>query len=244
MNIFQRTVGAFFLLLFIVTPFVQAQTAEAIVKSHLEALGGEDAIRAIKSIHQSGTVTMDISFAGTMEGTTDVVVEVGKRIYQSSDLGAFSTTSAWDGETAWERGTQGLRTLQGEEKKRLAAQVHVFTSTGLWASERASFERLDDEELDGEAHYVLLYNDEYMSDLKFYINKNTYLTSQTSQQTTLPGIGKTSIVIDYWDYTPQAGVMMAEAISVVVEGVFSTEIAFTETVINGEVDATLFAKPN
>ena len=57
-------------------------------------------------------------------------------------------------------------------------------------------------------------------------------------------MGDVPATMDLWDYQAYEGVMMPNATTLTITGLMSTEVTFTETVVNGEVDESLFEMPN
>ncbi|MBZ0113906.1 MAG: hypothetical protein K8J08_15695 [Thermoanaerobaculia bacterium] len=220
-----------------------AQTTESLLAAHVTALGGRAAIERIESLQRSGRLTFESEFTGSLSGTLDQTLVLGSKVYNSSQLGVFSTTTAWDGTTGWERTAQGQRVLAGAELQQLQAQSDWFFSTGLGSSELTSVERLDDHEIDGVAHYALRYQGPILGDITAYLDPQTHLISQTIQTVEIPGIGQVVAVTDSWDYTAIDGVLIPRKISVALEGLFASQIEFESTLVNGAIDATLFELP-
>lgn len=219
------------------------QTAEEILEAHVQATGGKDRLMQVETVRQSGELIFKSDYAGAMEGTIEIAVVPRKKIFRSSDLGAFSSKAAWDGTTGWEQGIQGLRTLEGEELEQLKAQSEIFFATGLWRDPESTIERVDDEDLDGQPHYVLQYGDVSASGITVYIDQETHLISQMVNKVNIPGVGEAVAVTDLWDYHTHDGIVLPKTMSLSIEGIFSSETTFTETVINGQIDDNLFAKP-
>ena len=88
-----------------------APTVEQILEAHVKALGGKAAIENVKSISRTGDLLFESAFSGSIEGRLELDILPKQKIYRAAELGAFSTTTAWNGEKAWEIGPQGQREL-------------------------------------------------------------------------------------------------------------------------------------
>ena len=225
------------------TEKAQAQSVEEILASHIEALGGEEKIKSIKSVHRTGDLRFESEFTGALEGSMEIIVLLREKLYQSSDLGAYSTTTAWDGETAWEEGPQGLRTLQGNELNNLIDQSNLFFTTGLWRTDEQTITKLEDKDLNGKRYHLLEYKGLNASSIVVYFDASTFLVSQMISSTDIPGIGPGKVVIKMGDYDSFAGVMMTTSVLSSLEGVFSSDVQFLETTVNKDFQDAMFTKP-
>ena len=218
-------------------------TAEQVLDRHLSAIGGEAAVKAVDSVTRSGELHFESPFTGVVQGTVEYTIVNRRKLHRSSDLGAFSTVTGWDGTTAWEQGAQGLRELTGPELDAVVGQADLFFTTGLWRDPETGVELLADESLDGVLHRVVRFDGGGFSGLKVFFDAETYYVSQIVLPMELPGMGKAIAVTDFWDYREHAGVMMPDVIGMSIEGVFSTESRIQQTTVNGKVDDALFAMP-
>ncbi|GAB5521250.1 MAG: hypothetical protein RhofKO_35010 [Rhodothermales bacterium] len=227
---------------FVLTPIAHSQTVDELLDAHAEALGGYTAMQEVQSLLQEGTMILQSPLSGSMEGTVMVAVVPEQRIYHASKVGAYSTTQAWDGTTAWEQGAQGFRLLEGEEAARLRVQAHPFFLHTLRQDEDVTLERQPDEIIDEQQHFVLRFTDAHTF-YQAYLNADTYLVSQIVSPLTIPGMGETFIVTDLWDHEVHHGVTLPTSVTVSIEGVLTTELTFTKTTVNEPMDAQLFARP-
>ncbi len=219
------------------------QSVNEILSAHIDAIGGKDKILAVNAIHPSGDVRFNSEFTGTLDGNLEMLVIPRKKMYQSSQMGPYTTTTAWDGETAWENGAQGLRTLSGGERSTLLDQSRMFFTTGLWRSNDQTIKKLDDHQLHGKPHFVLEYDGLQASKVTVYLDAETYLVSQMKTTTEIPGYGPSTIMIRMGDYASHDGIVLAQRVTSRAEGVFSSEIQFSETSINAPYEDSIFTKP-
>ena len=106
----------------VVTPHMTLQT---LLARHLYALGGAEAVAAIKNTR----TTSDVSTGGIHGTITTVYAEPDKE-YEEDKLGILDIVQGYDGKTAWQRDTNGnVRPLAGEELKDLRVQLFFDTNS-------------------------------------------------------------------------------------------------------------------
>jgi hypothetical protein len=224
-------------------PRAAAQTAEELLDAHAEALGGKDALASVKALRRSGATWFDSSFTGRLAGRLEMEIVVGKKVYRSSDMGMFTSTTAWDGESAWEQGPQGLRELAGDELRLIRGSSRPFFSAGLALPEGAVATREEDRDVDGVAHRVVAIDDGEGGRITVLLHPDTHLATRVVYRADLPNLGPTEIVEERSDYAAHDGILFPGRIQVSVPGIFSTETVFDVTAIDPEIDPTRFDAP-
>ena len=121
--------GAHFSLAADVTPLPAApgppMTLAALMQKHLAALGGADAITALKNTKVVSSVQ-----TGGIQGTITTIYAAPDREYEEDKLGILDITQGYDGRNAWQRDTNGnVRPLAGEELKDLRVQLFFDTNS-------------------------------------------------------------------------------------------------------------------
>jgi len=100
-------------------------TLEALLQKHLEALGGKEAITAIRN-----TKTISDVLTGGIHGTITTIYAAPDLEYEDDKLGILNVQQGYDGKTAWQRDTNGnVRPLSGEEIKDLRVQLFFDTNS-------------------------------------------------------------------------------------------------------------------
>lgn len=100
-------------------------TLESLLQKHLEALGGADAITAIKNTKVVSSVQ-----TGGIQGTITTIYASPDREYEEDKLGILNITQGYDGKTSWQRDSNGnVRPLAGEELKDLRVQLFFDTNS-------------------------------------------------------------------------------------------------------------------
>ena len=223
-------------------PSLAEENAETIMKAHVKALGGLEAIDKIKTIKRSGSAEMDGAF-GQMSGTNEEIVVVGRKIYQKMDLGVFAETNAWDGTVGWkENSTEGVQDVEGEDLEFLQAGAEVSMLVSAWRGYGNAAILVQPEEThEGETYRVLMIAE---ADIKFYLDKKTNLLAGMTIPFEDPDFGEAVILVIFEDYEAHAGVQMANSvITDIGDGTIILENTYDKTKINEDVDETIFKKP-
>ncbi len=229
-------------------PGAIAQTGDEIIAKHIEALGGAKAIKALTSIQMKGDLLLG-GMMGEITGETEVTIIPGKKIYSEITSDIFSERTGYDGTVAWsEDMTQGLRKLEGDEARTIVGKTfmpNILAMGKVLSGESSIGEKLEDETLGGEDHYVIKTAGGDGPDSKFYVNKKTHLLTQVLIKADNPQMGgEVVITIAFADYEEHAGVKMPTKQTVdVADGMITIESTYTEVTVNGEIDDTIFTMP-
>ncbi len=218
--------------------------AEHIVDEHIKAVGGADKIAKVKTIHRSGKVSMDSpfgAFQGSVEESCDVAGEGGHRL---TDVAIFVMESGWSDKQGWQDvPQQGIRDMTEQElgMAKMNASVDILASIkkahGLEVFGEPADKQFNDKDC------IELTATIQKRPLKFYLNKETKL---------LEGIeiykaddSEELMLTNYFeDYKPVDGIQFAnKATTKVATPAITIVNEFETTELNGELDTSLFAKP-
>ena len=210
---------------------------EEIIARYIEALGGEEAIRAHTSRTIKGAFEMQ---AMGMSGQSTIYAMAPDKMVASNEVSGFGeTVSGYNGEIAWiDNPMQGAQLLDGEMLAQTKRQARFY----------ADLERADmfpqqttagETEWNGQAVYQLDVVDVDGNELSQYFAKESgLLIGAEGTQTT--DMGPSEVVITLGDYQEFGGVMVATStttnmVSMGVE--FTTTI---ESVTYDDLDASVF----
>lgn len=220
----------------------QAQSVDEIVAASIKAIGGSDAIAKIKSLARIGTVEMAGDF-GEFGGTMETTIIPGKKAYQSMDLEIVVQVSGWNGTVAWsDDGLAGLRELSGDEAMTIISTASIHPLIDYKAS-GATLTKLEDEAVEDDPHFVLEMTPKAGPKLQLYISKATSLLTFIITSLNSPDVGELEVQIENIEYGEFEGVKLPIKTLMSAGGLFEMETTFTETIINGEVDDSIFEKP-
>ena len=228
----------------LITPTIaEEMSVEALMKAHVKAMGGTEAMDKIKSIHRKGPASMDGAF-GQMEGTIEKIVVIGKKAYSQTEFGVFVETSGWNGKTGWtENPMEGVQPITGDDLEFLESSAELSILTTVWHEYgNSALERADDVTYEGKTYHVLQIAGE--EGLNFYLDPDTALLAGMSMPVDDPELGEGVLLITSEDYKEYEGVMLPTKMTIdIADSMIVIEMKYTEITINGDVDNSIFEKP-
>jgi hypothetical protein len=208
---------------------------EKIVARFVEALGGEEALRAYSSATTKGT--LDIAAMGVSGDMTVFQMAPDKSLMKMIIPGFGETVEGYNGEIGWaEDAMQGARVNEGQILKDQARNAR-FSAELEYHDTYPEQQAAGETEWNGQAAYQLDLVDTDGNESSHYFAKDTGLligveTTQTSE------LGTADITISSSDYKEFGGVMVPTQI---VIGVMGMEMIQTvESVTWDDVDPGVF----
>jgi hypothetical protein len=221
-----------------------AEGGEELLQANIEAIGGQEAIDSVKSLQRKGDVFVDGQF-GVMEGSYERVSIMGEKAYNMRDLGVFVQAMGYDGENGWkDDAMMGIVDLEGPELQQIQSDLVLSPLVGLTVSDEAEVSAGDDEEVDGVTYNVLqVARGEGETPIKFYLDPESHHLAGMQLDQDNPQFGPVTIAISYSDYAEHEGVMLPSVEKIKIGDFIMLETTYTETTINGDVDESIFEKP-
>ena len=138
----------------------------------------------------------------------------------------------------------GPRKIEGAELPLMAQRSHTNHFLGLrrFGPEGVTYEKLPDKTLGDVPHDVVQVGGSLPTQ-QVYIDKATHLISLLTVDYDVPNLGKARISARSWDYRAYGGVMLPNTATFDIEGLFTSEVTYTETVLNEQVDRGIFTAP-
>lgn len=214
-------------------------TADQILAKYTEALGGSAAIEKLKTRSMKGTWL-------TADGVT-----LGYEVYQSAPDKLFTILNTpkqgtfergFDGKTAWEKSSRGVRDLEGTQLIYLKRYPDLFRDIKL----QGQFTRISyggKEKIDGKDVYVLRGIGVDGKGERLYFDAQTGLLVRRLTTTTT-AVGLIPEQVDYEDYREVDGMKVPFTIRITaIDSFWSSTRKFTEIKLNVPVDETKFNKP-
>jgi len=215
-------------------------TADQILAKYTEALGGSAAIEKLKTRSMKGTWL-------TSDGIT-----LGYEVYQSAPDKLFTILNTpkqgvfergFDGKTAWEKSSRGVRDLEGTQLFYLKRYPDLFRDIRL----QGQFSRISyggKEKIDGKDVYVLRGIGVDGKGERLYFDAQTGLLVRRITSTTTM-VGLIPEQVDYEDYREVDGMKVPFTIRITaIDSFWSSTRKFTEIKLNVPVDETKFNKPS
>jgi hypothetical protein len=214
-------------------------TADQILAKYTEALGGSAAIEKLKTRSMKGTWL-------TSDGIT-----LGYEVYQAAPDKLYTILNTpkqgvfergFNGQTAWEKSSRGVRDLEGTELFYLKRYPNLFKDIKLQGQfTRLSFARKD--KIDGKDVYLLVGMGVDGKGERLYFDAQTGLLVRRITSTTTV-VGLIPEQVDYEDYRDVDGLKVPFTIRITaIDSFWSSTRKFTEIKLNVPVDETKFNKP-
>lgn len=223
-----------------------ALTVDELVAKNIEARGGLDAIRAIKSIKSTGTMnfsggdfSLDLGFVSMNERDSKVRTE--------ASIQGLSQVTAYDGKDAWTinpfQGRRDPERMSAEDAKGLEVQADMDGPLVDWKAKGHQVEYLGTEDMDGTLAHKLkitLKN----GDIQYsYLDPDYFLEIMVVTQAKRRGV-ETEMETELGNYEKVAGVYMPMAIeSGPKGGKRGQKIHIDKAEANVDLDDALFTFP-
>lgn len=212
-------------------------SADEIIARHVEAIGGEAAIRAHASITTEGT--FEIPAMGVSAPSTIYQVAPDKGIVRISMPGMGESVQAYDGEIGWvEDAMQGNRVLEGAELAALKRQIGMYADLkyGEHYPERKT---AGEAEWNGQAAYqVDLVDADGNESSRYFATESGLLIGEEASMTTDMGTMETAT--NWSDYEEFGGVMFATSATTSLVAMAMEFIQTVESVTFNDVDLSVF----
>lgn len=126
----KRTLFLFVLFVcFVSVGNIQAQSPDKILKQASRALGGEKALRAVRSWEKTGAI---VRLKDGASGAIRIRAAQPNLYRAAFDLNGFETETGFNGKSAWRRDSRdGLRTLTGEASRDFQAEASFINARWL-----------------------------------------------------------------------------------------------------------------
>ena len=214
-------------------------TADQILAKYTEALGGSAVIEKLKTRSMKGTWL-------TADGIT-----LGYEVYQTAPDRLFTILNTpkqgvfergFDGKTAWEKSSRGVRELEGTQLFYFRRYPDLFRDIKL----QGQFTRISyggKEKIDGKDVQVLRgVGVDGKGERLYFDAQNGLLVRRITSTTTVFGIIPEQV--DYEDYREVDGMKVPFTIRITsIDSFWSSTRKFTEIKLNVPVDETKFNKP-
>jgi len=211
-----------------------AQTADEIVAKNIAAKGGEAKLKAVQTLRQTGTITI--------QGQTAQVTTLSKRpnlSRQEINIMGQTITMAFDGEKAWM-----LNPMVGPEPMEIPAEqvAMIKDQTDIdgplmdYKSKGSTVELVGLEDAGGKKAFHLRVTRKSLPPADLFIDATTYLDLKTV--TTIPGSG--TMETAFSDYRTVDGMMVPFSVKSVAAGMTVSEMKVDKVEFNVTLPADAF----
>ena len=182
-----------------------AQTAEELVAKNLQAKGGVDKMKAIKSVRMTGNFD-----AGGFKATVGSENKRPDMVRETFSVQGMTQVQAYDGSSGWQISPFGGRKdpeLLGEDDVRGLAEDADFDGPLVDAQAKGNkIEYLGHDQVDGDDTYKLKVTLKNGDIFYYYLDPGTYIEIQVEKQQFVRGAVRESVTV-LGSYKPVNGVM-------------------------------------
>jgi zinc protease len=216
-------------------------TADEVIAKFIEKTGGIDKYKAIKSMSQSGTISLP---AAGLSGTMKMMAAAPNKILVKVSLpGAGDEKSGSDGETVWSDSTMtGRRILSGKEREQILLEAD-FRRLYDPASVYESLKVVGTDEVEGEKCYKVEVVKK-SGDKQFdYYSAESGLQLKADIKTQSP-MGALNIETYIEDYKDVGGILMPHKMTQkFVDNGMEMQVEMSEIKINPDLEEDTFELP-
>lgn len=212
-----------------------AQTVDEIVARNLEAKGGAVKMKAISTLKQTGTMSMQ----GGMTATMTTIAKRPNMSRQEIVMMGQTTIMAFDGTTA-----RMLNPMAGPNAIELPAEQAAMTKDQSdfdgplldYKAKGYTVELVGQEQINGKNAFHLRVTRKWLPPQDLYLDGTTYL--ETKLATNVPGSGV--MEVQFGDYRKVDGMMMPYSVKTYAGGMMVMELKLDTVEVNVKVDDALF----
>ena len=220
-----------------------AQTADEVVQKNIEARGGLQKIKAIKSVRATGKLTVEAS-------GVELAITIQQKRPNAYRLDATfqgqSVIQAYDGETGWQinpfENINEPEKLIGDELRDAQEQADFDGPLVGYKAKGHTVELMGKEAVRGKPAYKLKLTLKSGDVRTIYIDAASYLELRVTTTRRVNG-GLREMDIYPGDYKPADGVLFPYSIEQQVGGQMQVQIALDKVEVDAPVDAAAFKLP-
>ncbi|MBI4853870.1 MAG: DUF4292 domain-containing protein [Acidobacteria bacterium] len=229
------------LILFCFTLTTSAQTADEVIAKHIQARGGSEKIKAIKTIKQTGVFIQqgqELPVVATNKRPSSVRVEI---TFQGAQI-----IQAYDGQTGWAispfLGTKEAQKLSEDQLKGVIEQADLDGALVDYKEKGNTISLVGKEDLEGSPVYKVKVDKKNGDTTYVFIDAENYLEIKSTQKSKLPNGQELEVETYSSDYKTVDGVLFPHAIEV-KSGQGGIQIKISKIEVNSEVDDNIFKMP-
>ena len=226
----------------LLAPAASAQTAEELVAKNIQARGGAEKLKAIKTIRSTGKREIQPGFS------VPIVVEQMRQSKMRADFTAqgMTGTLAYDGAQGWQvmpfTGKTDPEPMPEEMVKEFAEDADIDGPFIDWKQKGHKVELVGKEQVEGTDayHLRLTKKDGTVSDVWF--DADSFLEIKSSTRRTVRGTQQEFEAV-VGDYKEVGGVMMAHSVQFGEKGQAKLSMTFDKIEINPAIEEARFKMP-
>jgi outer membrane lipoprotein-sorting protein len=195
------------------SPLVQAQSVDEIIKNNLEVRGGVEKINALKTGKMTGKMmmqTFELPYTMWFKKPNQVKMEM---VFQGVTM-----TMAYDGNMVWQispfTGSTDPQELTGDQADQIKDTGEMMDDPFIdYMKKGHKIELIGKEDLEGTEVFKLKLTRKNGQEIYYFIDAEAFIELKTSTTKKKQDGTETKIDTIYGDYKPVAGVMMPHSLS-------------------------------
>lgn len=218
-----------------------AQTVDELIKKNLDARGGVQKVKAIKSVKVTAKIIQ--------QGVEIPIVIQQKRpgmVRADVTFQGKSQTMAYDGQSGWKtdpfQGSPDPEKIAGDDLKEAEEQADMDGSLVDYKEKGHKVELVGKEDMEGTPVYNLKLTLKNGDVRNIYLDAENYLELKVSMKRKTPG-GEIEVDQYVGNYKPVNGVLYPFSLETKVKGQTASQITFEKIELDVPIDDSIFKMP-
>jgi len=237
----RRILSSLFVLAFLLAVQASAQTVDELIKKNLDAKGGLQKIKAIKSARLTAKIIqqgLEIPLVIQQKRPRFVRVDV---TFQGK-----SQTMAYDGESGWKtdpfQGSSDPEKIAGDELKEAEEQSDIDGALVDYKDKGHNVELIGKEDMEGTPVYKLKLTLKNGDVRNIYLDAENYLELKVNLKRKTPG-GEIEVDQYVGNYKPVNGVLFPFSLETKIKGQTANQITIEKIELDVAIDDSVFKMP-
>ncbi|HLF82620.1 MAG TPA: hypothetical protein VI837_00435 [Blastocatellia bacterium] len=237
----RRALTSIFCLTFLFSVQASAQTIDELIKKSLDAQGGIEKLKAVRSIKITGKIIQQgIEIPITIQQKRPAMVRVDVTFQGKTQ------TAAYDGESGWKtnpfQGSPDPEKIAGDELKELQEQSDMDGPLVDYKAKGHTVELIGKEDMEGTPVYKLKLTLKNGDVRNIYLDAENSLGLKVNLKRKTPG-GEIEADQYVGNYKQVNGLMMAFSIETKISGQTANQIVFDKVEMGIPIDDSVFKMP-
>ncbi len=238
----RRLIATLTVALFVALPGA-AQTADDVINKNLQAMGGIDKLKGVKSVRLTGTMTVGPG----MEAPITLELKRPNMMRLDFTLQGMTGSQAYDGASGWSvmpfGGSPAPQPMSADDAKLAAEQADMDGPLMDYKEKGHTVELLGKESIEGADTYKLKLTKKDGAISVYYIDAEQFLVIKQEARRTIRG-AEVEVETIVSDYKPVEGLMMAHSIDSGAKGQpMRQKLSVSKIEINVPIDDARFKMP-
>jgi len=223
-----------------------AMDTDQLIAKHIEARGGAESLRALRSIRRQGHLIIP---GANFDISASALVVRGGGVRNEISLQGLTLINAYDGKEAWKvdpfEGRKDPERMSADESKPLLLQADIDSPLVDYQFKGHSVEYLGLDDIDGTPAHKLRVHLKSGDEVVYYIDPDTYMIIRDVQKQLVRG-AEQETETDYGEYEKASGVyvpMTEDSGPKNSDSSHKQQLVFDSAAANGPTDPAQFAFP-